>query len=66
MRSGVDRLLDELPATESAVLGTWLHDRSMSDETIELELFKGGHQLSDSTIRRWRKRHGIETVWSRS
>jgi hypothetical protein len=36
-----------------------LHDVTMACEEIELRLLTADIELSDSTIRRWRRLHGI-------
>jgi len=55
----VDKVLDQLDADDHAIVTAWLHDVTMGCEKIELRLLAADVELSDSTIRRWRRIHGI-------
>jgi hypothetical protein len=46
------------------LLLTWLHDVETGDPAIENRLREAGFHVSDSSIRRWRRRNGIKTVWA--
>jgi len=58
-RMKVDKVLDQLDADDHAIVIAWLHDVTMACEEIELRLLAADIELSDSTIRRWRRLHGI-------
>lgn len=60
----VDRILESLDDDDRAVVMAWLHDDEMGDVAIELQLWGYDIAVSDSTIRTWRRRRGIRTVWA--
>lgn len=60
----LDRILAALDDEDRAVVMAWLHDDEMGDVAIELELWSYDIAVSDSTIRTWRRRRGIRTVWA--
>ena len=55
----LDEIMDDFDDDDRNLLLSWLHDRSVSDETIELRLDVIGVSCSDSSVRRWRRFNGV-------
>jgi hypothetical protein len=60
----LDRILAKLDDEDLALVMSWLHDVDMGEEEIELRLLAADVEVSDTTIRRWRKLRGIRGEWA--
>ena len=54
-RTKLDVILEQMDDDDRDLLTSWLHDTTVGCEDIELRLLAAEVDVSDSTIRRWRR-----------
>ena len=55
----VDEILADLDDDDRIILEVWLNDPTVPASRIAHELTDEGYQITDGSVRKWRRRNGV-------